>query len=617
MSRKVATPDIDESSAVKRSVRLLRVSSKAQTDTDADFDSDGNSIDTQRKYTIAKEREMGTVNVGEYVEPGYSGQSIEKRPFFKDMMQRIVEERDVDYVVIYMRSRVFRNYKEAALVKLQLEAMGVKIISARENFGDDELGEAMEAITDVFNWLEVRRNGKDISTKMLNKAQNGGIVGKAKVGYLNVTKNIGGHKVNTVEADPDRKHFIPMAFELAASGEYTTESVHEALVDAGLTMPGTGKPVSIQTVQKLLRDPTYIGHVIYKGIEYDNGRHEALISPELFERVQRVLDSHSGAGTRERTHPHYLKGVLWCDRCKHRLIVQRAVGRRGGEYYYFLCRGRQDGVCDQPYVPVEVIEEAVTDHYSAALFLPPEFRAEVREGVLSAVESDFQLTTEMRANFEKRLTALEKKESYFLDLAAEEGWPKDKLRAKLEEIRTERGSIRRQLDVAQRQLETGRTVFLSALELLDDPKGLYERGDEAVRSTLNKAFFSKLYVDGKRVSAHELKEPFDVLQAAYDGYQAYQSKGPRSYARKAAARPYKAADVAAALGGDGARATASRSGGSRAKQRAASNKAAVLTDSGLVSDRETMIAWLSETLEVKGWSKAVVVGLEGLEPPTS
>src|SRR5579872_2640155 len=124
---------------VKRSIRLLRVSTKAQTDTDADAVPDGNSIDTQRSATIAKERSLGTVNVGEYVEPGYSGQSIEKRPFFRDMMQRIVEQGDVDFVVIYMRSRVFRNYIEAAIVKRQLEQLGVKVISAKEDF---EIGRA-------------------------------------------------------------------------------------------------------------------------------------------------------------------------------------------------------------------------------------------------------------------------------------------------------------------------------------------------------------------------------------------------------------------------------------------------------------------------------------------
>lgn len=145
---------------VKRSVRLLRVSTTAQTDTDYDEErQEGNSIDTQRKETVSKEKRLGTVNVGEYVEPGYSGQSIEKRPFFKEMMKRIIEQRDVDYVVIYMRSRVFRNYVEAAIVKRQLEQLGVKIVSAKEDFGDGYMAEAMEAVTDVFNWLQVKISG--------------------------------------------------------------------------------------------------------------------------------------------------------------------------------------------------------------------------------------------------------------------------------------------------------------------------------------------------------------------------------------------------------------------------------------------------------------------------
>jgi len=42
----------------------------------------------------------------------------------------------------------------------------------------------------------------------------------------------------------------------------------------------------------------------------EDGRHEPLVSEELFERVQRVLNAHSGAGVRSRTHNHYLKGLL-------------------------------------------------------------------------------------------------------------------------------------------------------------------------------------------------------------------------------------------------------------------------------------------------------------------
>ena len=76
------------------------------------------------------------------------------------------------------------------------------MVSAKEDFGDGLMAEAMEAVTDVFNWLQVRMSGEDIKIKMANKARNGGTIGKAKVGYLNQRILIDGHKVNTVAPGP-------------------------------------------------------------------------------------------------------------------------------------------------------------------------------------------------------------------------------------------------------------------------------------------------------------------------------------------------------------------------------------------------------------------------------
>jgi hypothetical protein len=95
------------------------------------------------------------------------------------------------------------------------------------------------------------------------------------------------------------------------------------------------------------------------------GRHEALVGAEVFDRVQRVLALHGGGGTRQRRHHHYLKGLLWCGRRRRRFTLMRGRGN-GGTYFYFLCRGRQDHVCDQPYLRVEAMETAVTRHYHGA-----------------------------------------------------------------------------------------------------------------------------------------------------------------------------------------------------------------------------------------------------------
>ncbi|MEC3980400.1 recombinase family protein [Amycolatopsis sp. H20-H5] len=499
------------------------MSDAKQMHTAIDIDPEGNSIPTQRIACDGKNRELGALKVGEYVEPGYSGQSIAKRPIFRELLQRIVDKRDVDYVVIYMRSRIFRNYIEAAIIKDQLDKLGVKIISAKENFGEGYMGEGMEAITDVINWMDVRRSGDDISTKMLNKAQNGGTNGRAKLGYLNTTSNIEGGKVNTITVDDMRAKYMIMAFELYSTGRYTNvPALRDKLTDLGLRMPGSNQPVSEKTLSKLLRDRYYVGYILYKGMEY-KGHHTPLISEELFDRVQRVLDSHAGAGIRNRKHHHYLKGVVFCDRCKQRFMLQRAQGRRGGVYFYFFCGGREDKMCDQPYIPVAIMEKAVELHYGNAVCLPDEFRVALRKDVNEAVASSYNLTDDMRAAFGQRLAKIERKESYFLDLAAEEDWPKDRLREKVQVLRAERRDIQHQLSQTELQLETGRQVFYKALDLLNNPQAVYADGGEIVRSILNKAFFTRLHVQdvdhvSAAVTSYELREPFKSLVAAYTLY---------------------------------------------------------------------------------------------------
>jgi hypothetical protein len=219
--------------------------------------------------------------------------------------------------------------------------------------------------------------------------------------------------------------------------------------------------------------------------------------------------------------------LLYCGRCKYRLIVMPGSGN-GGLYYYFFCRGRQEGLCDLPLIPIEVLEEAVVRYYGDAVTLPPEWLAQVSAGLDAAVSGYHGLSDALRKQHVKRLDALDRKESYFLDLAAEQGWPKDKLRAKIDAIRSERTQIQDILADAEQRLDRGREVFRHALALLEAPQAAYEYGGEVVRSILNKAFFTRLYVDAGRVIDHELKEPFDILVDSYATYQVQQGRTSRS-----------------------------------------------------------------------------------------
>ena len=84
-------------------------------------------------------------------------------------------------------------------------------------------------------------------------------------------------------------------------------------LDPVATRPGRSRNSKLQT---MLHDSYYCGIVTYHGELY-KGRHEPLISEELFERVQAVFDTRATAGERLRKHPHYLKGSIWCGHCHH------------------------------------------------------------------------------------------------------------------------------------------------------------------------------------------------------------------------------------------------------------------------------------------------------------
>lgn len=77
----------------------------------------------------------------------------------------------------------------------------------------------------------------------------------------------------------------------------------------------------------------------------------------------------------------------------------------------------------------------------------------------------------------------------------EPGWPKDKIKGKLDGIAIERAEIQGQLADTTTKLDSGRRFFTLALDLLADPQAFYRRGNARVKQALTKVIFSKLYLD--------------------------------------------------------------------------------------------------------------------------
>lgn len=266
----------------------------------------------------------------------------------------------------------------------------------------------------------------------------------------------------------------------------------------------------------MLRDRYYLGFVTKGDVEYQ-GRHEPIIEPELFNRVQEVLFNEHGAGIRARKHHHYLKGSIWCHRSKHRLVIMPGRSKNGTQYLYYMCRGRQDRTCDLPYLPIHDVEEAVAHHY-ATLAVPAQLRERITARMDATLTDNSATGEALRIEIKKQLAKLDTREDQFLDLIGDPDWPREKIAKRLRTIRDERASLEAQLSRSEHpDLDQGRTALTTVLDLLSNPHDLYGVANETARRLLNQAFFTRLYIDADDtdrtpdVSADDPTEPFAPL----------------------------------------------------------------------------------------------------------
>ncbi|GAB2694244.1 hypothetical protein GCM10027089_14650 [Nocardia thraciensis] len=312
---------------------------------------------------------------------------------------------------------------------------------------------------------------------------------------------------------------------LYATGTYTLAHLEATMADLGLTSRRTVKPLTDSTLHERLSDPYYLGYVVYKGEIYQ-GRHEPIVGQELFDQVQDVLNARSAAGQRDRVHQHHLKGGLFCGRCHRtgrtaRLIYTEVTGR-GGRYGYFVCRGRQEGLCDLPYLRAEAVEDAIVEYYRE-LQLPDTFITDVRALLETTLGNEQAATRTMHQSLQRKLKELDTHENRLLDLATLDTMPTAKIRAKLLHISAERERVNARLATTGAELGIGAGVLRDALHLLTNPYQLYADAKNPARRHLNQTFFERFYLDDTRVVEDQKTPLFQELAEAKAVHQQRQT----------------------------------------------------------------------------------------------
>jgi len=203
--------------------------------------------------------------------------------------------------------------------------------------------------------------------------RNGGI---PPIGYKAIKKKDGTEERTIIIPDEKYAPVVKRIFSMYENGDGLKE-IAKKLNGEGIET-NRKRPWSSTTIYQVLTNETYLGTLVWGSTYTVEGKklvadpedvirvencHPAIISPDVFERVQKNLKERSP----KQMHPrrvnsnYLLTGLIFCGRCDHAMVGRSA---KKGKYSYYTCggqckKGKID--CNAIAIPKEQIEDFVLE----------------------------------------------------------------------------------------------------------------------------------------------------------------------------------------------------------------------------------------------------------------
>ncbi len=228
--------------------------------------------------------------------------------------------------------------------------------------------------------VENDRRAMNTTNGMRKNMKEGRWVSTAPIGY----KNARDGQKKPILIKSDKAELIKKIFEMYATGNYPMEFVRKQLYKDGFKL-------TKNHISRILRNPVYCGYIKLKPYrnepeEIVKGKHEPIISEELFNEAQRVMTGKKRiiAKITKSREEFPMRGFLVCNTCGGNLTASCSRGR-GGKYYYYHCNSG----CKER-ITTKVAHEAF-GQWLTKMSMKPEVAAlylEVMEDVFKTNETD-------------------------------------------------------------------------------------------------------------------------------------------------------------------------------------------------------------------------------------
>ncbi len=342
---------------------------------------------------------------------------------------------------------------------------------------------------------------------MLQINDKSGLGIKRTIAYRNVT-GPDGRKV--IDTDPEVTPIVARLIEWYATGQYSLKEAANKARAAGLVYRKSGNPVPVSTVHSILRNRLYTGQFEWNGKLYQ-GRHEPLISIDLWERVQGVLEGRHAKKHRRMKHDFAFSGLIACAKCGCSVVGEI----KKQKYIYYHCTGYADQcrgepvTCRREHVREEGLEQQFTEMLGRL-----RFDDEVLEWVREALHASH---ADERREHEEAIRRLEAEHKRLGDRI--NAMYVDKLDGRVDtaffdkmsaQWREEQNLCLREIERHQEAEQSYIDEGVQLLELARNGQRLFERQDaREIRRLLNFVLSNCTWDDGEMVAT--FRQPFDLL----------------------------------------------------------------------------------------------------------
>ncbi len=331
-------------------VLYARVSSKDQ-------EREGFSVPAQldllRSYAAGRQLKI----VEEFVDIETAKQA--GRSAFGQMVSFLSNTPTCRAILVEKTDRLYRNFRDYVIINdLDAEVHLVKenVVLSKDSRSHEKLTHEIKVVLAknfIDNLSEETRKG------MIEKAKQGIWPSFAPPGYRNV---VGADGKRTIEPDPIDGPIITRLFERFARGDASIK------VLAGEFTTIRGRRFFPAQIHQALRKRIYSGDFDFDGVTY-RGTYTPLVSREIWERVQAILEGRKSSQSRQWKRQFALSGLVRCGHCGCLIVGELKKAR----YVYYHCtEGR--GRCDDPYVREEKLLGEMTRAFGQLVIAPETLR---------------------------------------------------------------------------------------------------------------------------------------------------------------------------------------------------------------------------------------------------